>query len=39
MTFSFFEQPILNSLDENPAQYWELAKSGRPTNRIMPARR
>jgi hypothetical protein len=39
MTFSFFEQPIVNSLDEHPAPYWETDKSGRPTNLIMPVRR
>ncbi len=39
MTFSFFEQPIPNSLDEHPARHWELDKSGPPTNPIMPARR
>ena len=35
----FFDQPILNSPYEYPARYWELDKSGQPTNRIIDSRR
>ncbi len=35
----FFEQPILNSPYEYPAQYWELDESGQPTDQILEERR
>jgi type III restriction enzyme len=39
MTDQFFEQPILNSPYEYPAQHWELDQDGQPTNQIVPRRR
>jgi type III restriction enzyme len=39
MSQQFFEDPILNSPYEQPAQHWELGKSGQPTNKIIPQRR
>ena len=35
----FFEQPILNSPYEYPAQSWELDDQGQPTQRIIESRR
>ena len=35
----FFEQPILNSPYEHPAQHWELDENRQPTNRIVDRRR
>ena len=35
----FFEQPILNSPYECPAQHWELDSDGQPTQKILPFRR
>ena len=35
----FFEQPILNSPYEYPAQHWELDETGQPTNRVVARRR
>jgi type III restriction enzyme len=35
----FFEQPILNSPYEYPAQHWELDDQGQPTQRIIESRR
>lgn len=35
----FFNEPILNSPYEYPAQHWELDKEGQPTNRIVEQRR
>ncbi|MCB0782537.1 MAG: DEAD/DEAH box helicase family protein, partial [Flavobacteriales bacterium] len=39
MSDRFFEQPILNSPYEKPAQHWELDKNGQPTQNILPFRR
>lgn len=39
MTNTFFDQPILNSPYEYPAQHWELDDEGQPTQRIIEARR
>ena len=39
MDTRFFEQPILNSPYEYPAQHWELDETGQPTNKILPHRR
>ncbi|TVQ96100.1 MAG: restriction endonuclease [Desulfovibrionales bacterium] len=39
MNNKFFEQPILNSPYEYPAQHWELDKDGQPTQRIITYRR
>lgn len=39
MEKQFFEQPILNSPYEYPAQHWELDKSGQPTQKIVDSRR
>ena len=36
---AFFEQPILNSPYEPPAQHWELDGDGQPTNKRIAARR
>ena len=35
----FFEQPILNSPYEYPAQHWELDADGQPTNNVIDTRR
>jgi len=35
----FFERPILNSPYEYPIRYWELDKSGQPTQQIIESRR
>ena len=35
----FYEQPILNSPYERPAQHWELDKNRRPTHTVEPRRR
>src|SRR5260370_5480905 len=35
----FFEQPILNSPYEYPAQHWELDDQGQPTQQIVEPRR
>jgi hypothetical protein len=39
MADRFFEQPILNSPYECPAQHWELAADGQPTNQLVLKRR
>ena len=39
MDTRFFEQPILNSPYEYPAQHWELDETGQPTNKVIPERR
>jgi type III restriction enzyme len=39
MADQFFEQPILNSPYEYPAQHWELDEDGQPTNQILSRRR
>jgi type III restriction enzyme len=39
MAQQFFEDPILNSPYQQPAQHWELSKSGQPTNVIIERRR
>ena len=39
MATSFFEQPILNSPYETPAQHWELDGDGQPTNKRVAERR
>ena len=39
MTDQFFDKPILNSPYEYPTRYWELDKTGQPTNRIIDSRR
>ena len=39
MLDQFFEEPILNSPYEYPAQYWELDADGQPTNQIIARRR
>ena len=36
---NFYEQPILNSPYERPAQYWELGKNRRPTHKLLKGRR
>ena len=36
---AFFEQPILNSPYEPPAQHWELDGDGQPTNKRIATRR
>ena len=36
MDTRFFEQPILNSPYEYPAQHWELDETGQPTNKVIP---
>ena len=36
---NFYEQPILNSPYECPAQYWELGKNRRPTHKVLKGRR
>ena len=36
---NFYEQPILNSPYERPAQYWELGKNRRPTHKLLEGRR
>jgi type III restriction enzyme len=38
-TDAFFEQPILNSPYERPAQHWELDEQGQPTQQIVATRR
>ena len=35
----FFDQPILNSPYDYPAQHWELDDDGQPTYKILPGRR
>ena len=35
----FFEQPIINSPYQYPAQHWELDAEGQPTQQIIPTRR
>ena len=35
----FFEQPVLNSPYQCPAQHWELDDDGQPTQRIIESRR
>jgi type III restriction enzyme len=39
MTNPFFEKPILNSPYGYPARYWELDKTGQPTQQIIEKRR
>lgn len=39
VSVAFFEKPILNSPYAYPARHWELDASGRPTQRIVEARR
>ncbi len=39
MSDQFFDQPILNSPYEYPAQHWELDDDGQPTQHIVKARR
>jgi len=39
MSQQFFESPILNSPYNIPNQYWELDKTGQPTNQIINSRR
>ncbi len=39
MESSFFDQPIINSPYEYPDRHWELDQEGRPTQRIIEARR
>ncbi len=39
MSEPFFENPILNSPYEYPAQHWELDEKGQPTQKVTPARR
>lgn len=39
MPADFFEQPILNSPYEYPAQHWELDEDGQPTTQILGSRR
>ena len=39
MSSAFFEQPILNSPYEPPAQHWELDGDGQPTSKRVAARR
>ena len=39
MSASFFEHPILNSPYDHPGRHWELDQDGRPTDRIIQARR
>ena len=39
MTNPFFEKPILNSPYGYPARYWELDKTGQPTQKIIDKRR
>ena len=36
---NFYEQPVLNSPYERPAQYWELGKNRRPTHKLLKGRR
>ena len=36
---NFYEQPILNSPYERPAQHWELNENRRPTHTVEPRRR
>ena len=36
---NFYEQPILNSPYERPAQHWELDKNRRPTQKVLEGRR
>ncbi len=36
---NFFDRPILNSPYAYPAQHWELAPDGQPTNRLLRTRR
>lgn len=35
----FFERPILNSPYKRPSRYWELDKTGQPTQKIIEGRR
>lgn len=39
MSNPFFDQPILNSPYTHPSRYWELDKSGQPTQRTLDGRR
>lgn len=39
MSDRFFEQSILNSAYEFPAQHWELDDDGQPTSQVIPQRR
>ena len=36
---NFYEQPILNSPYEHPAQHWELDENRRPTQKVLEGRR
>jgi len=36
---NFYEQPILNSPYERPAQHWELGENRRPTHKVLEGRR